>query len=169
LAVQQRKLKSFGAERVFVEQVPSRANRPVLKACLAFLQENDYLVVTTPDRLASSATDLLTIIADLDRRDVGLAILSLGGHTFDTRHPSSKLTLTILAGMAAWEREIMMERQRGFSKAKAGGRYKGRPRSISPADVRALVGTMSVPKIARTLKISRSSAYRMLQQASPLS
>ena len=63
----------------------------------------------------------------------------------------------------------MMERQRdGIAKAKAEGRYIGRPRSIKPDDVRVLVGTMSVPKIARTLKISRSSAYRMLQQPPPL-
>jgi DNA invertase Pin-like site-specific DNA recombinase len=164
LAVQERDLKSFGVERVFTEQASSLANRPVLKVCLGFLREGDYLIVTKPDKLARSATDLLAIIGDLDKRGVGLTILSLGGQPFDTHFPDSKLTLTILAGVADWEREIMFERQRGISKARSEGRDKGRPRSINPDDVNALVGTMSATKIARKLGISRSSAYRMLQQ-----
>jgi DNA invertase Pin-like site-specific DNA recombinase len=165
LAAQERALQSFGVERVFTEQASSLANRPVLKVCLGFLRENDHLVVTKPDRLARSATDLLAIIADLDERGTGLVILSLSGQVFDTRHPESKLTLTVLAGVAAWEREIMFERQRGgISRAKGEGRYQGRPRSIKPDDVTALAGTMSVTKIARKLNISRSSAYRILQQ-----
>ena len=62
------------------------------------MQENDHLVVATPDRLAGPAMDLLAIIADLDKRGVGLTILSLGGQPFDTRCPGSKFTLTFLAG-----------------------------------------------------------------------
>jgi DNA invertase Pin-like site-specific DNA recombinase len=167
LAAQERDLKSSGVERVFTEQVSSLANRPVLKVCLAFLRENDQLIVTKPDRLARSVTDLLAIRDDLERRGVGLVILSMGALSLDTRFPDNKLTLTILAGITAWEREIMFERQRGGI-SKAEGRYTGRPRSINPDDVKALVGTMSVVKIARKLKISRSSAYRMLQQAPPI-
>jgi DNA invertase Pin-like site-specific DNA recombinase len=54
----------------------------------------------------------------------------MGGERLDTRNPTSKLMLTILAGVATWEREIMLERQReGIAKAKAAGKYKGRPRS----------------------------------------
>jgi DNA invertase Pin-like site-specific DNA recombinase len=55
----------------------------------------------------------------------------MGGEKLDTRNPTSKLMLTILAGVATWEREIMLERQReGIAKAKSEGRYKGRPPSI---------------------------------------
>jgi Resolvase, N terminal domain len=58
---------------------------------------------------------------------VGLIVLSMGGERLDTRNPTSKLMLTILAGVATWEREIMLERQReGIAKAKAEGKYKGR-------------------------------------------
>jgi DNA invertase Pin-like site-specific DNA recombinase len=169
LAAQERDLKSSGVERVFTEQASCLTNRPVLKACLAFLRENDQLVVTQPDRLARSVTDLLAIRDDLERRGIGLVVLSMGALSLDTRFPDNKLTLTILAGIAEWERAIMFERQRGgVSKAKAEGRYTGRPRSINPDDVRALIATMSITKIARKLKISRSSAYRMLQQAPPI-
>jgi DNA invertase Pin-like site-specific DNA recombinase len=164
LAAQERDLKSTGVERVFTERASSLADRPVLTVCLAFLRENDQLIVTKPDRLARSVTDLLAIRDDLERRGIGLVVLSMGALSLDTRFPDNKLTLTILAGVAEWERQIMCERRGGVSKAKAEGRYTGRPRSINPDDVRALIGTMSVTKIARKLKISRSSAYRMLQQ-----
>jgi DNA invertase Pin-like site-specific DNA recombinase len=51
----------------------------------------------------------------------------MGGERLDTRNPTSKLMLTILAGVATWEREIMLERQReGIAKAKSEGKYKGR-------------------------------------------
>jgi DNA invertase Pin-like site-specific DNA recombinase len=54
----------------------------------------------------------------------------MGGERLDTRNPTSKLILTILAGVATWEREIMLERQReSVAKAKAEGKYKGRPDS----------------------------------------
>ncbi len=93
LAEQERKLKSFGVERVFTEQVASaRASRTVLAACLGFQQDRDDLVVTTPGRLARSATDLLAIIADLEKRNIGLVILSMGAMSLDARHPDSKPT-----------------------------------------------------------------------------
>jgi DNA invertase Pin-like site-specific DNA recombinase len=166
LAVQERSLTAFGAERIFIEQAPLRASCPVRTVCLGFLREYDYLVVTRPGRLARSTTDLLAIIADLDKRGIRVTILSLGGQPFDTGDPNSKLVLTILADVACWEREIVSERQQGgVARARSDGRHKGRPRRINADDVTALVGTMSVTKIARKLNISRSSAYRMLQQA----
>jgi DNA invertase Pin-like site-specific DNA recombinase len=97
-----------------------------LAECLAFLREGDVLTVTKPDRLARSTAELLSIEADLTKRGIGLVILSMGGERLDTRKPTSKLMLTILAGVATWEREIMLERQReGIAKAKAAGKYKG--------------------------------------------
>ena len=77
---------------------------------------------------------MLSREADLSKRDISLVILSMGGERLDTRNPTSKLMLTILAGVATWEREIMLERQReGIAKAKAAGKYKGRPVSIDAA------------------------------------
>jgi DNA invertase Pin-like site-specific DNA recombinase len=89
----------------------------------------------------------------------------MGGARPDTRNPTSKLMLTILAGVATWEREIMLERQReGIAKAKAEGKYKGRPAEIDPAKVKALAATMGPAAIAKQLGIARSSVYRMLEQ-----
>jgi DNA invertase Pin-like site-specific DNA recombinase len=163
LAAQERDLRAAGAERLFSEQVSSVAKRDRLAECLAFLRDGDVLVVTKPDRLARSTAELLTIEADLSKRGVGLMVLSMGGERLDTRNPTSKLMLTILAGVATWEREIMLERQReGIAAAKAEGRYKGRPPSIDAAEVARLSVTMGPAAIAKHLGLARSSVYRLL-------
>jgi DNA invertase Pin-like site-specific DNA recombinase len=164
LAAQERDLIAAGAEKVFTEQVSSVAQRDRLKECLDFLRVGDVLMVTKPDRLARSTMELLAIEADLSKRKIGLVVLSMGGERLDTRNPTSKLMLTILAGVATWEREIMLERQReGIAKAKAEGKYKGRPANIDAAEVVRLRGTMGPAAIAKQLGIARSSVYRMLE------
>lgn len=165
LTAQERDLKAAGAEKVFSEQVSSVASRAALKACLEFAREGDALVVTKPDRLAPSTAELLSIEADLSRRRIGLVVLSMGGERLDTRNPTSKLMLTILAGVATWEREIMLERQReGIAKAKAEGKYKGRPASIDSTEIKRLAETMGPAAIAKHLGIARSSVYRALAE-----
>jgi hypothetical protein len=56
--------------------------------------------------LARSTAELLSIEADLSKRGIGLVVLSMGGERLDTRNPTSKLMLPILAGVATWEREM---------------------------------------------------------------
>jgi DNA invertase Pin-like site-specific DNA recombinase len=91
---------------------------------------------------------------------------AVGGERLDTRNPTSKLMLTILAGVATWEREIMLERQReGIAKAKAAGKYKGRPISIDAAQIRQLRAEFGPATIAKKLGIARSSVYRALGAA----
>ena len=122
----------------------------------------------SPDRLARNTAELLAIEADLAKRGVGLIVLSMGGERLDTRNPTSKLMLTILAGVATWEREVMLERQReGIAAAKAEGKYKGRPAKIEKqqAEVVALAASIGPAAAAKQLKIARSSVYRMIDAA----
>jgi DNA invertase Pin-like site-specific DNA recombinase len=123
-------------------------------------------VVTKPDRLARSTSELLSVEADQSRRSVGLVVLSMGGEKLDTRNPTSKLMLTILGGVATWEREIMLERQReGIAKARGEGRYKGRAPTVAKqaGEIRAMHAAGEKPAhIARKLGVARSSVYRML-------
>ena len=167
MGAQERDLRAAGCEKVFSEQVSSVAERATLKACMEFLREGDALVVCKPDRLARSTAELLTIEADLTRRGVGLVILSMGGERLDTRNPTSKLILTILGGVATWEREIMLERQReGIAKAKAEGKYRGRKPTVATqaGQIRAMHAAGEKPAhIARKLGVARSSVYRMLE------
>jgi DNA invertase Pin-like site-specific DNA recombinase len=163
LDAQARDLKAAGAEKIFSEQVSSVAKRVKLVECLAFLRDGDVLTVTKPDRLARSTAELLSIEADLTKRGIGLVVLSMGGEKLDTRKPTSKLMLTVLAGVATWEREIMLERQReGIAKAKAAGKYKGRPVSIDAAQIKQLRAELGPAAIAKPLGIARSSVYRAL-------
>lgn len=166
LASQERELTAAGVERLYSEQVSSVTHRSRLNDCLSFIRDGDLLVVTKPDRLARSTAELLAIEADLSKRGIGLVVLSMGGERLDTRNPTSRLMLTILAGVATWEREIMLERQReGIAKAKAEGKYKGRPASLDPAEIAMLAQTMGPAAIARHLGIARSSVYRLLPGA----
>jgi DNA invertase Pin-like site-specific DNA recombinase len=166
LAGQERDLTAFGCERLFSEQVSSVDQRDKLQACLDFIRKGDVLVVTKPDRLARSTADLLTLEAGLSKRGIGLVILSMGGERLDTRNPTSKLMLTILAGVATWEREIMLERQReGIAKAKGEGKYKGRtPTARNKADdIKKLASEGLGPvEIGKRLGVSRISVWRVL-------
>lgn len=164
---QVRDLQSAGCERIFHEQVSSTADRAQLKTALDFVREGDALVVTKPDRLARSTMELLKIEGDLSKRGVGLKVLSMGGQVLDTRNPTSKMTLTVLAAVATWEREIMLERQReGIEAAKVAGKYKGRaPTARRKAEqVRALwAERVGATDIAKRLCISRTSVYRLIE------
>ncbi|AQS47066.1 DNA invertase [Thioclava nitratireducens] len=168
LEAQERDLIAAGCERVFVEQVSSVdvAKREKLTEALAFAREDDTLVVTKLDRLARSVAHLVEILGHLEAKGVALRILAMG---IDTSTPTGKLMLTILGGVAEFEREIMLERQReGIAKAKAAGKYKGRaPTARAKADeVLRLHGEgVGGTEIAKRLGIGRASVYRILDDA----
>jgi DNA invertase Pin-like site-specific DNA recombinase len=170
LEAQHRDLSAAGCTKTFSEQVSSVATRQELAKAMEFVREGDTLVVTKVDRLARSAFHLLDIARDLERRGVGLRILHLGGDSIDTTSANGRLILTIFAGFAQFERELMLERQReGIAKAKAAGRYKGRkPTARAKAsDVLRLHSEGRTPtEIARQLEIGRGSVYRIIAPAS---
>lgn len=165
IEAQVRDLTAVGCEKVFSEQVSSVdvANREQLALALDFVREGDTLAVTKLDRLARSVAHLLSIVDTLNRKGVALRILGMG---IDTATPTGKLMLTVLGGIAEFEREIMLERQReGVAKAKAEGKYKGRkPTAMAQAeDVRRLKAEgMGATEIATRLGIGRASVYRAL-------
>jgi DNA invertase Pin-like site-specific DNA recombinase len=126
LEAQVRTLQEEGCDKIFVEQLSSIkiVERSELQAALEYVREGDSLVVTKLDRLARSVIHLHDIVAKLKAKGTDLKILNLG---IDTGTPTGKLMLTMLGGIAEFERDIMLERQReGIAKAKAEGRYKGR-------------------------------------------
>ncbi|MCV2863340.1 recombinase family protein [Albidovulum sediminicola] len=168
LEAQRRDLTASGCERVFEEQVSSVdvVKREALAEALAFARQGDTLVVTKLDRLARSVAHLVEILGQLEAKGVALRILGMG---IDTSTPTGKLMLTILGGVAEFEREIMLERQReGIAKAKAEGKYKGRaPTARAKADqVLKLHGEgIGGTEIAKRLGIGRASVYRILDDA----
>jgi DNA invertase Pin-like site-specific DNA recombinase len=160
---QLQELSTAGCEKVFQEQVSSVAVRLQLQAALEFVREGDVFVVTKLDRLARSITDLVAILQALGRKGVAVRILNLG---MDTQTPTGKLMLTILGGVAQFEREMMLERQReGVAKAKSAGKYKGR-KPIAPERRQAVLrlAAQGTPKtsIARQLGLGEATVYRIL-------
>jgi DNA invertase Pin-like site-specific DNA recombinase len=171
LEAQQRDLATAGCGKVFAERVSSVGKRQQLEAALDYLRDGDVLTVTKPDRLARSVADLLSIVARLETKGVGLLVLSMGGTAVDTRTPTGRLTLTMLGAVAEFERALMLERQReGIAKAKGEGRYKGRkPTAMAKAgDVLRLHADNIKPTvIAEKLGISRASVYRAIAEGKP--
>jgi DNA invertase Pin-like site-specific DNA recombinase len=166
LEAQERDLLQAGCERLFIEQVSSVdvVARVKLAEVLDFVRDDDVLVVTKLDRLARSVAHLLDVLRVLNEKGASLVILGLG---IDTATPTGKLMLTILGGIAEFERGIMLERQReGIAKAKADGKYKGRkPTARAKADeVLRLHGEgLGAAEIARRVGIGRASVYRALE------
>ncbi len=160
---QLRDLEALGCEKLFREQVSSVGARKELDAAMEFCREGDTLVVTKLDRLVRSVTHLGTIIAALEAKGVDLRIENL---KIDTATPTGKLMLNVLGGVAQFEREMMLERQReGIAKAKGEGAYKGRkPSARAKADeIRALAATgLSMGAIAAQLGIGKGSVHRCL-------
>lgn len=161
---QLRDLKGAGCRKVFKEQVSAVGKRAQLDAALDFVREEDTLVVTRLDRLARSVTHLGQVMDILAEKGVALRILNLG---LDTGTPTGKLILTVMGGIAQFEREIMLERQReGIAKAKAAGRFKGRPTTVAAKaeEIRALAATgMSMGKIAAQVGVGKGSVHRLLK------
>lgn len=168
LEAQTRDLTAAGCDRIFDEQVSSVdvAKREKLAEALAFAREGDTLVVTKLDRLARSVAHLMDLLGQLQDKGVALRILDMG---IDTNSSTGKLMLTILGGVAEFERGIMLERQReGIAKAKAAGKYKGRTPTARAKgeEVLALHGQgIGGTEIAKRLGIGRASVYRIIDAA----
>ena len=169
LEAQVRDLLAAGCEQpIFAEHISSVSNeRAELKRALVAVDRGDTLVVTKPDRLARSTIELLTMVRDLDVRGVGLILLSMGGDRIDSRSPTGKVMLTMLAAMAEFERSLMLERQAiGILKAKADGKYKGRkPTAPSLVDSVAKMHRdgLDQGRIAANAKVSVRSVGRIIK------
>ena len=167
LDAQIEELRAAGCTRIFQEQVSGMDTaRPQLQAALDWVRAGDQFVVTKPDRLARNVIDLLGSIERLRAKEVTVRILSMN---LQTGNATSNLILTLLAGVASWEREIMLERQRaGIAKARAEGKYKGRvptARIKTPEVLRLKSEGRTVAEIAQETGISRASIYRAFAEA----
>jgi DNA invertase Pin-like site-specific DNA recombinase len=163
---QVRDLEALGCEKVYQEQVSSVGAREELAVALDFVREGDTLVVTKLDRLARSTRHLNDIVDRLREKGSHLQVLDLG---IDTATPTGELVLTVIGGIAQFERQMMLERQReGIAKAKAEGKYKGR-KPTARAKTQEVLELKSkgdgAAAIAKELGIGRASVYRILAEA----
>jgi DNA invertase Pin-like site-specific DNA recombinase len=145
----------------------SMEGRDEIQIIMDFMQPGDVLIVTKLDRLARNTLDTLRIIETLGKMDCGFK--SLAEPWADTTSAVGKLVITVMAGVAEFERARIRERQLlGIAAAKAKGLYKGRKRTVKPEDVRKLAAEGVGPTaIAKQLGCSRQSVYRALEANSP--
>jgi DNA invertase Pin-like site-specific DNA recombinase len=132
LESQQMALRTVGAERVFAEKESgARTDRAQLAKAIAALSSGDTLVVTKLDRLARSTRDLLNTLAAIG--DKGACFKSLGDAWADTTTPAGKLMLTVLGGLAEYERHLILARtDEGRTRAKLRGIKFGRRPKLTP-------------------------------------
>jgi DNA invertase Pin-like site-specific DNA recombinase len=164
LEVQIDQLRAAGAEEIFQEQRSgtSTSGRDQLEAALRFVRRGDTFLVTRLDRLARSMSDLRRIVDALTAKGVGFRVLQ---QAIDTTTSEGRLLLNLLGAFSEFETEIRKERQMdGIAKAKAEGRYRGRPASIDPGKIAELKAKgLGASAIARELGIGRASVYRTQQ------
>lgn len=165
LEVQTAALQEAGCDKVFAEKRSgtTQEGREELRRALEYVREGDVFVVTRIDRLARSVSDLGEIVAALTAKGVSFRALQQG--EFDTTAATGRLFLIMLGAFAEFETNLRRERQiEGIAKAKAEGRYKGRPVTVDKAAIRRLHAEGVKPMhIAQRLGIARSTVYEALK------
>jgi DNA invertase Pin-like site-specific DNA recombinase len=158
-------LEGAGATAIFREKISgAHTDRPQLSKALAALGQGDVLIVTRLDRLARSTRDLLNILDAVSK--AGAAFKSLADPWADTTTPHGKLMLTILGGLAEFERALILARtDEGRKRALAAGVRFGAPGKLSKAQREiarnALAKGVAQMDVARDLGVSQSTISRL--------
>ncbi len=157
--------KLCGCDKIFMEKKSGVAGkRERLIACLEYVREGDTLVVTRLDRLARSTLHLCQIAADLQRKQVNLAVLDQNINTSDA---TGRLLFNMLSAIAQFETEIRAERQMdGIIKAKQRGVKFGRRKTLSDEQRRELInrrkGGVLIKTLMKDYNLSKATVYRYL-------
>lgn len=164
-AAQVAELTAAGCEKVFSETASgAKTDRTQLKRAIASLAAGDVLVVTRLDRLARSTRDLLNVLATLTEK--GAQFRSVRDTWADTTTPHGRLMLTVLGGLAEFERELIRSRTgEGRERAKARGVKLGRRHCLTIAQ-RTFVAQQrangeSVRHLAEVLGVSKATIGRI--------
>lgn len=139
----------------------SASERKGFQKLLERMENGDVLVVTKLDRLGRNAIDVQSTVQMLERKGIRVHCLALGG--VDLTSPAGKMTMGVLAAVAEFERDLLIERtQAGLSRAKNEGKVLGRPQATSKEQVQALKAEgMSQSQTAKHLEVSLSTVKRM--------
>ena len=165
LTAQVAELKAAGCTEIFQEKISgAKADRKQLAKLTGRLGKDDVLVVTRLDRLARSTKDLLNTLGTVG--DNGAGFRSLRDTWADTTTAHGRLMLTVLGGLAEFERELIRSRtSEGRERAKANGVVMGRKPKLThhqrqEAIERREAGE-SMVDIGRSYNVSHSTISRL--------
>lgn len=168
----ERQLHDMQLDKTFIDRVSGKTiDRPALKEMLNYARAGDVVVVHSMDRLARNTEDLLYLVNYLNRNNISIRFIS-ENLTFDgSNNPIGKLMLTIMGAIAQFELSLMNERRReGIARAKAEGKFKGRPTNATKLSnvqkaylERSIKYGVSKAKIAKELNITRQTIYNYLK------
>lgn len=164
---QKEALKKYDIDKWFIEKASGKdTNRPRLQEMLEYIREDDTVYVEEFSRLGRSTADLLNTVQQIE--DVGAKLVSLK-ENFDTKTPTGKLQMTMMAAIAEFERSMILERQReGIAIAKREGKYKGR-KAVSVPNIGTYYDKYMRRKgtkvsIAHELGISRTTLDKLFRE-----
>jgi DNA invertase Pin-like site-specific DNA recombinase len=158
-------LKAAGAERVFSEKISGAiTDRKALAKAIAAVGPGDVLLVTRLDRLARSTRDLLNVLDSVSKARAGFR--SLADAWADTTTPHGRLMLTVLGGLAEFERELIKARtSEGRKRAQARGVRFGRPLKLSRFQIEEALARReageAMADIGRSYGVSHSTISRL--------
>lgn len=162
---QAHQLTAAGCEKVFREIASgAKTDRAQLRRLLDGLAPDDVVTVTRLDRLARSTRDLLHTLATIAAKGAGFR--SLYDAWADTTTPHGRLLLTMLGGLAEFERELILARTgEGRARAKARGMKMGRKPKLTPHQrqeaLKRLLTGETTRDIARSYNVSHSTISRL--------
>jgi DNA invertase Pin-like site-specific DNA recombinase len=165
LNAQQASLTAVGCERVYAEkQSGAKTDRQQLAKAIATLAEGDTLIVCKLDRLARSTRDLLNTLDAISK--AGATFKSLGDQWADTTTPHGRLMLTVLGGLAEFERHLILARtSEGRQRAQQRGvRFGRKPKLTAHQQQEALARRAAgeaLVDIARSYAVSHSTISRL--------
>lgn len=144
--------------------------RPAFSRLIDRLEEGDVLLVTKLDRLGRNAMDVRATVERLASAGVRVHCLALGG--VDLTSPAGKMTMGVIAAVAEFERDLLVERtQAGLKRAKDQGRRLGRPALLSPGQQQEVrekrLSGCSLGTLAKEYGVSRAAIQRA--QSRPVS
>jgi DNA invertase Pin-like site-specific DNA recombinase len=168
LALQQDALRAAGCELLSTDTVSgSVTERPGLTQALSHLRARDTLIVWQLDRLGRSLPHLIETVGQLQERGVGFRSLQ---EQIDTTTSGGKLVFHVFGALAEFEQDLIRERTHaGLQAARARGRLFGRPKLLSPQQIKQLQSLAkdeqnTVTEICQTLGISRATYYRYVRK-----
>jgi DNA invertase Pin-like site-specific DNA recombinase len=161
-------LKAAGCTTIFTEKVSGKSTdgRREFAKLMKALVPGDTVVVTKLDRLARSSRDLQNIVHELEA--AGCGFQSLAEAWCDTTSPAGKLLLTIMGGMAEFERSLILSRtEAGIAKARKQGKKFGRPAALDAGQKRKIAERYAAGEtmeaLAAEYEVGVASIWRALQ------